>query len=235
MEMLKRRMVEVLTVLFVFIIGFIVNATEVYAEQVEKNNKLMDYFPRSVGNSWTYTGQDEEGKMHKSSRAIIGKEEVSGEQYFVIENKIDGTIYETFWVDSGTSSIKVYKREEPNPPDKIEQYKFDPPVVAFVTLASAIGESQTANIRVECSTIKGSKTIKKEWITMTSSLTTIAKESVITPLGTFNDCVKFEHKIRTLNTGEKIQYVWLAPGVGQVKFTARDMEFLLENYKLRQE
>lgn len=235
MGILKRRLVAPLMILFIFATGFIINVTEVCAERlIEENDKVMNYFPRSVGNTWNYVGLDEEGKSHRSTRAIIGKEKVVGEQRFVIENKIDGVMYEKLWVDNGATSIKGYKREQLESPGEVitEQYIFYPPILLFVTLPSAIGNSQITNSTVEFYAIKEDKIIEKGWNTMTFSSTAVNKESVVTPAGTFNGCIKFERKIKAGEGDEMVQYIWLAPGVGQVKFTLGNIEFQLSSYNL---
>ena len=227
MEKSRSKLATRLTVLCIFGVSFVFGTTQGYSA-------AFDYFPRSVGNTWTYTGLDEEGKEHQITKTIIEKEAVIGSQCFVMENKINGVMYEKLWFDDGEAVIKVYRRDKLQSAEEniIEKYIFYPPVLSFDTLPSSLGQQQSTDHAVEFTAIKDGKAMDTVYEEITSVITALGEESVVTPAGTFDNCIKSLRKITTQQGHEVIQYIWLAPGVGQVKFTLGDIEFKLSSYNL---
>ena len=219
------------TVLLLFS-AVVIGLGGVYAQWDEQPN--ADYFPRKMGNTWNYLGVDKDGKEHTYTAKIIDTERISGEEYFIVENKIDGELHSRYWFNSSASSIRVCRREQIEDAEKgiIEQANFYPAILAFVTLPSALGSTQITESTVEVFTIENEQVTDKEFGELTALSTAFGLETVDLPSGTFYNCIKYKREIQVGDMVTTVQYLWLAPEVGQVKFTLSDIEFNLQSCDL---
>ncbi|MCG9132154.1 hypothetical protein J5I95_10775 [Candidatus Poribacteria bacterium] len=73
-------------------------------------------------------------------------------------------------------------------------------------------------------------------VTVSSTNEVVAVEDVVTPVGTFEDCLKIKILTKTtaaFGSSRSTSYQWLAPDIGPVKFeTGQDIVFELVSYNL---
>jgi hypothetical protein len=185
-----------------------------------------DYFPYADGNKWEYRLIESLtflGVTQVDTTTFIsevdGKVALDGEDVWrVIGTDINfDTTYDTTYVYDGADTIKFYMSLQDTTPQvwplPLEEGKtwivaiFQTPVTKSSHFLSILVQSRT---QLEELTGKGVgvDTIKAE---------VIAKEGVNVPAGTFADCYKVYISYSAIS--QFGYYMWVAPGVGIVKFS----------------
>ena len=109
----------------------------------------------------------------------------------------------------------------------VSRLEFSPPAVFFPPILQAgeiwetLGETEVYLVGT---------------VTVSSINEVVAIEDVVTPAGTFENCLKIKIRTKTtaaLGASRSTSYQWLAPDLGPVKFeTGQDIVFELTNFTL---
>lgn len=187
----------------------------------------QNYYPSAVGNTWTLMSVDgaeqrtysleapdiEVGAgviLLKIATAVVGTETVDIDNYYVT-------------VDA--EGIKLHQSATDEGTFGIAEAQFDPPA-SFFPLPLALGDAWEIVAQTELKLVGAT--------TSTTSAEVVELETVTTPAGTFENCVKIQlnRKVVTrLLTTRSTAYQWLAPDVGPVKYqNDQDVVYELASY-----
>ena len=176
----------------------------------------QNYFPTEIGNTWVLDSQD---KAERITYTI----ETSDETINDIELLNIRTVTETLGTDVAMSQdILVDIKEE-----GIYVYKYVVEVDDIFGVATAllyppqlfyptsltVGDTWQISVESELNIIGP--------FTFLSTNEVIAVEEVVTPIGTFEGCLKIRIRTRTISAGgitSATAYQWLAPDFGPVKY-----------------
>ena len=177
--------------------------------------ETVEYYPTDLGNIWvletadgtervTYTIEASEERIdgreiaHFTRTAeTVGTDETTGEVYFVHFDE-DGVKLHKVVAELG--SVFGTATATLSPP------------ALFFPAALAVGDTWEFTLETEV--------ILSGPIAFTSTYEVIAVEDVVTPVGTFENCLKIQLDSRTVSTlsvGRTTSYQWLAPNIGIVR------------------
>ncbi|MDE0681549.1 MAG: hypothetical protein OXI63_01420, partial [Candidatus Poribacteria bacterium] len=176
--------------------------------------ETVEYYPTDLGNIWvletedgtervTYTIEaseerieDKEIALFKRTAETVGTDETTGETYFV------------HFDDDGVKLHKIVA--ELGSIFGTATAILSPPVL-FVPASLALGDSWEFMLETEV--------ILTGQVLVTYTYEVIAVEDVVTPAGTFENCLKVQLDSRTVSTsiGRSTSYQWLAPNIGIVR------------------
>ena len=186
----------------------------------------QNYYPADIGNTWVLESTD--GTERTTYTIEATDESVNDEQTRILEIATEtlGTSTvrtSTFLVEVGEEGMKLHRivaelgdvfgraRVEFSPPAI-----FFPPVLQLGEIWETQGETEVLIVGA---------------VTVSSVNEVIAVEDVVTPAGTFEDCLKIRVRTKTtaaLGTSRSTSYQWLALDQGPVKFeTDQDIVFEL--------
>ncbi len=195
-----------LTILFASLLTFILSIPAV----------SQTYYPTSIGNSWILESKDK-------AEHIIYTVEVSDEVINDINLTLLKITNETLGTDVTSSQFLYVDFDE----EGIQLYKL------VVELDETFGEATailyppglfypaTLKLGDTWELTAESEVILVGPITFTSTNEVVVIEDVVTPAGTFENCVKVRIETRTVSTlsiTRSTSYQWLAPNFGPVKF-----------------
>ena len=172
-------------------------SSPVTAAQFEATiHNLKDYFPLQLGDNWTYSNGQE-----KKSFVVNGEEETFTEEMSlsVMEDGGEYTCY--LWKDNG---LIFYRRADITGP-----YRADTPSL-WLPPSLTVGESITSTIPITIYTTETGIVLRQYGLNRTVTLNNT--EEITVPAGTFTNCLKIEI------SGDNNETMWLAEGVGRVKF-----------------
>ena len=176
--------------------------------------ETVTYYPTDLGNIWvletedgtervTYTIEaseerieDREIALFKRTAETLGADETTGETYFV------------HFDDEGVKLHKVIA--ELGSIFGTATAVLSPPAL-FFPASLALGDSWEFMLETEV--------ILTGQVSVFSVYKVVAVEDVVTPAGTFENCLKIQLNSKTVSTsiGRSTSYQWLAPNVGIVK------------------
>jgi len=161
------------------------------------------YFPLAIGNWWEYKatveilGEQVRGYVGYVRTEVTGTTNIGGKIYFVV-------------VTTSTEQSEQVTAYYCSTDQGIFSYSTDLST-EFLSLPSSlkVGSSWTVGPVTETVDTRSFSCSETWWV--------ISRESVTIPAGTFNNCYKIGREM--IMDGEKIgeSYLWLAPGVGQVR------------------
>ena len=161
------------------------------------------------------------------------EEELSGEQFSTLKiiTEVLGTSTvntNTFLIEVDEEGVKLHKIvAELGDVFGISRIEFSPPAVFFPPILQ-VGEVWETLGETEVSLVGT--------VTVSSINEVVAIEDVVTPAGTFEDCLKIRILTKTtaaLGSSRSTSYQWLAPDLGPVKFeTSQDIIFELTRFNL---
>ena len=218
--MLKKKYFWVLSlVLLLFYISTVLTA------------EALKYYPTDVGNTWilenedgteriTYTIEAAEERFNgreiarfKRTAETVGADDTTGEVYFV------------HFDDDGVKLHKVVA--ELGSIFGTATAILSPPVV-FLPASMQLGDSWEFTLE--------SEVILTGPVTLTNVYEVVAVEDIVTPAGTFENCLKVRLDSRTVSTlsvSRSTSYQWLAPNLGIVRVdTDQEMVFNLVSFNL---
>ncbi|RKU24810.1 hypothetical protein C6499_16425 [Candidatus Poribacteria bacterium] len=188
--------------------------------------ETVEYYPTDLGNIWvletadgtervTYTIEAAEERIDgreiarfKRTAETVGTDETTGETYFV------------HFDDDGVKLHKVVA--ELGSIFGTATAVLSPPAL-FFPASFALGDSWGFTLETEV--------VLTGRVSVSSVYEVVAVEDVVTPAGTFENCLKIQLNSRTVSTssiGRSTSYQWLAPNVGIVKVeTSQDIVFNL--------
>ncbi len=192
----------------------------------------QNYYPVDIGNTWVLESTD--GAERTTYTIEATDESVNGEQVRVLEitTEVLGTSTvrtSTFLFQVDEEGMKLHRIvAELGDAFGVARMEFSPPAVFFPTMLQ-LGEIWETQGETEVNIVGAASVSSVNEI--------VAVEDVVTPAGTFENCLKIRVRTRTtvaLGTSRSTSYQWLAPNFGPVKFeTDQDIVFELVRSNLR--
>ncbi|RKU12005.1 hypothetical protein C6503_18080 [Candidatus Poribacteria bacterium] len=208
------------TVLFIGILCVLVSAAS-----------AQNYYPTNIGNTWVLESTD--GAERITYTLETPEEDFSGEQFRTLKivTEVLGTSSantSTFLVEVGEEGMKLHKVvAELGDVFGISRMEFSPPAVFF---------PPTLQVGEIWETLGETEVYLVGTVTVSSINEVVAIENVVTPAGTFENCLKIRILTKTTVGGRasrSTSYQWLAPDLGPVKFkTGQDIIFELTSFNL---
>ena len=175
----------------------------------------VEYYPTNLGNIWVLETED---GTERVTYTIEGSEErIDGEEIALFKRTAetvgtDETTGETLFVHFDDDGVKLHKVvAELGSVFGTATAILSPPVL-FLPASLALGDSWVLTLETEV--------ILTGPVSVTYTYEVVAVEDVVTPAGTFENCLKIQLDSRTVSTssiGRSTSYQWLAPNVGIVK------------------
>ena len=192
----------------------------------------QSYYPADIGNTWVLESTDGTERITYTLETPE-EEDLNGEQFRTLKiiTEVLGTSSmntNTFLIEVEAEGMKLHKVvAELGDVFGISHLEFSPPAVFFPPtlqvgeIWETLGETEVYLV----GTVKVSSVNK-----------VVAIEDVVTPAGTFENCLKIRILTKTtaaIGTSRSTSYQWLAPDLGPVKFeTGQDIIFELTSFNL---
>ena len=191
----------------------------------------QNYYPTDIGNTWVLESTD--GAERITYTLETPEEELNSEQFRTLKiiTEVLGTSAintNTFLVEVDEEGVKLHKVvAELGDVFGISRIEFSPPAIFFPPTLQ-VGEIWETLGETEVDLVGP--------VTVSSINEVVAIEDVVTPAGTFENCLKIRIRTKTtaaLGSSRSTSYQWLAPDLGPVKFeTSQDIIFELTSYDL---
>ena len=191
----------------------------------------QNYYPIDIGNTWVLESTD--GAERITYTLETPEEDLSGEQFRTLKiiTEVLGTSSvntNTFLVEGDDEGMKLHKVvAELGDVFGVSRMEFSPPAVFFPPTLQ-VGEIWETLGETEVDLVGT--------VTVSTINKVIAIEDVITPAGTFENCLKIQIRTKTtaaMGSNRSTSYQWLAPDLGPVKFeTSQDIIFELASFNL---
>ena len=191
----------------------------------------QNYYPADIGNTWVLESED--GAERSTYTIETTDERFNGEQLRILEitSEVLGTTAvktSTFLVQIEEEGMKLHRIvAELGDVFGVARVDFSPPTVFFPPTLQ-LGEIWETHGETEANIVGP--------LTLSSVNRVVAVEDVVTPVGTFKNCLKIRVDTRTtaaLGVSRSTSYQWLAPNLGPVKFeTDQDIIFELVSSNL---
>ncbi len=177
----------------------------------------QNYYPTNLGNKWVMESED--GAERLTYTVEASEESINGKDLALLKITTetlgtDSIITEKFFVEFDEEGIKLHKFEVDLGSEVlgVAAGVLYPPIL-FYPLSLELGDSWEFTADLEVNLVGP--------ITFTSVNKVVAVEDVVTPAGTFENCLKI--KLSTITTStlaitRSTAYQWLAPDFGPVKF-----------------
>ena len=191
----------------------------------------QNYYPTDIGNTWALDSTD--GAERITYTLETPEEELSGEQFRTLKiiTEVLGTSSantNTFLIEVNAEGMKLHKViAELGDVFGVSRIDFSPPATFFPPKLQ-VGEIWETLGKTDVYLIGT--------VTVSSLNEVVAIEDVVTPAGTFADCLKIKILTKTtaaLGSSRSTSYQWLAPDLGPVKFeTSQDIVFELTRFDI---
>ena len=186
----------------------------------------QNYFPADIGNTWVLESEDGAERTTYTIQAV--DELFNGEQVRILETteEVLGTSTvrtSTFLFQVGEEGVKLHRSViKLGDVFGVLRMEFSPPAV-FIPPMLQLGAIWETQAETEANIVGP--------LTVSTVSEVIAVEDVVTPAGTFEDCLKIQVRTRyvgALAVSRLTSYQWLAPDQGPVKFeTEQEIVFKL--------
>ena len=185
----------------------------------------QNYYPVDIGNTWVLESTD--GSERSTYKIEATDELFNGEQVSILEitTEVLGTSTvrtSTFLFQIGEKGMKLHKIvAELGDVFGVAAVEFSPPAIFFPPTLQ-LGETWETQGETEVNIVGA--------VTVSSVNEVIAVEDVVTPVGTFENCLKIRVHTKTMagiGTSRSASYQWLAPNLGPVKFE-NDQDIVFE-------
>ena len=186
----------------------------------------QNYYPADIGNTWVLESTD--GTERTTYTIEATDEPVNGEQVRILEitTEVLGTSTvrtSTFLFQVDEEGMKLHRIvAELGDAFGVARVEFSPPTIFFPAILQ-LGEIWETQGETEVNIVGAAS--------VSSVNEVVAVEDVVTPAGTFENCLKIRARTRTtvaLGVSRSTSYQWLAPDFGPVKFeTDQDIVFQL--------
>ena len=192
----------------------------------------QNYYPIDIGNTWVLESTDKAERITYTLEAPE-EETLTGEQFRTLKiiAEVLGTSAantNTFLIEIEEEGMKLHKVvAELGDVFGISRIEFSPPAVFFPPTLQ-VGEIWETLGETEVYLVGN--------VEVSSSNEVVAIEDVVTPAGTFENCLKIKIRTKTtaaVGSSRSTSYQWLAPDLGPVKFeTDQDIVFELTSFDL---
>ena len=209
------------TLLFVVMLIFTLNGTTI----------AQNYFPTEIGNTWVLDSQDKAERITytiETSDETINDIELLNIKTVTETLGTDVAMAQEIFVDIKEDGIYVYKYVvEVDDTFGLATALLYPPQLFYPT-SLTLGDTWQITAESELNIVGP--------FTFIITNEVIAAEDVVTPRGTFEDCLKIRIRTRIISAGgitPATAYQWLAPNFGPVKFeNSQDIVYELINSNL---
>ena len=183
----------------------------------------QNYYPAEVGNMWTLnTADGTEQRRHM----ITGTEDFNGLEVLIldIETETLGTdviVPDRYFVTADDTGLTLHQSTTDEGTFGIAKIIYEPPTLFFPS-SPTLGQQWQISGDTELLLVGAASN--------TTSVEVVAIEDVVTPAGTFEDCAKIQLSYRVttaLVTLRPIEYIWLAPDVGPIRYQ-NDQEIVFD-------
>ena len=191
----------------------------------------QNYYPTDIGNTWILESTDTAERITYTLETP--EEDLKGEQFRTLKiiTEVLGTSSvntNTFLIEVNTEGLKLHKIvAELGDIFGISRMEFSPPAIFFPPILQ-LGEMWETLGETDVQLVGNVK--------VSSVNEVVAVEDIVTPAGTFENCLKIKINTKTtaaLGASRSTSYQWLAPDIGPVKFeTGQDIVFELTNFTL---
>ena len=191
----------------------------------------QNYYPTEIGNTWVLESKD--GAERATYTLETPDEEVSSEKFRTLKivTEVLGTTAmdtNTFLIEIGEDGMKLHKIvAELGPIFGTVRMEFSPAAIFFPPTLQ-LGEIWATLGEADVYLIGNVEIFSENEV--------VAVEDVVTPAGTFENCLKIRIRTKTtaaLGSSRSTSYQWLAPDIGPVKFkTGQDIVFELTSFTL---
>ena len=177
--------------------------------------ETVEYYPTDLGNIWVLETADETERVTYTIEA--SEERIDGKEIALFKRTAetagaDETTGEVYFVHFDDDGVKLHKIvAELGSVFGTATAILSPPAL-FVPASLALGDSWGFMLETEV--------ILTGPVSVTYTYEVIAVEDVVTPAGTFENCLKVQLDSRTtsaLSRSRSTSYQWLAPNVGIVR------------------
>ena len=192
----------------------------------------QNYYPSDIGNTWVLESTD--GAERATYTLEPSEEEAfSGEQFRTLKIitealRTSSVNTNTFLIEIETEGLKLHKVvAELGDVFGIARIEFSPPAVFF---------PPTLQVGEVWETLGETEVNLAGPVTILSVNEVVDIEEVVTPAGTFENCLKIRVLTKTSTASgasRSTSYQWLAPDIGPIKFqTDQDVVFELISFNL---
>ena len=183
----------------------------------------QNYYPAEVGNTWTLNTADE---TEQRRYMITGTEDFNGLEVLIldIETEALGTdviVPDRYFVTADDTGLTLHQSTTDEGTFGIAKIIYEPPTLFFPS-SPTLGQQWQISGDTELLLVGA--------VSNTTSVEVVAIEDVVTPAGTFEDCAKIQLSYRVttaLVTLRPIEYIWLAPDVGPIRYQ-NDQEIVFD-------
>ena len=177
--------------------------------------EVVEYYPTDLGNIWvleTADGTERVTYTIEGSEERIDGKEIAHFTRTVETEGTDETTGEVYFVHFDEDGVKLHKVvAELGSIFGTAMATLSPPVL-FFPASLAVGDAWEFTLETEV--------ILSGQISFTSAYEVLGVEDVVTPAGTFENCLKIQldsKTVSTLSVSRTTSYQWLAPNIGIVK------------------
>ncbi len=174
----------------------------------------QDYYPTVVGNTWVFLNED---GTEQRTYSIEAPETDEGEGIIILRiytetlgtDTVDNDVY---YISDDEGDLKLHRTHLEEGAFGIAAAVLDPPML-FFPADLPVGRTWDIVTVAELDLVGTATT--------TSTIEVVASETLETPAGTFENCVKLEIQRKSVTALAVIRttsYQWLAPDVGPVKY-----------------
>ncbi len=189
----------------------------------------QDYYPTIIGNTWVMLSTDGAERRTYSIEEVEG-EDLIGLRIFTETLGTDAVDNDIYYISDDNGDLLLHRTRLDEGTFGIAAATLDPPAL-FFPADLPLGQTWELVTVVDLDLIGTATT--------TSTITVTAVETVETPAGTFENCVKLQinrESATALITVVTDSYQWLAPDVGPIKFeNDQGIVFELQSYSLNEE
>ena len=188
--------------------------------------ETVEYYPTNLGNIWVLETADETERVTYTIEA--SEERIDGREIALFKRTA-----ETAGADETTGEVYFVHFDE----DGVKLHKVVAELGSFIGTASAILSPPGLFLPASLALGDSWGFMLETEVILTGPLSVsyvyevVAVEDVVTPAGTFENCLKIQIDSRTVSTlsvGRSTSYQWLAPNVGIVRVeTSQDIVFNL--------
>ncbi len=193
--------------------------------------EALKYYPTDVGNTWVLENEDGTERVTYTIKA--SEERFNGREIALFKRTAetvgtDDTTGEVYFVHFDDEGVKLHKVvAELGSVFGTATAILSPPVV-FLPASMQLGVSWEFTLE--------SEVILTGPVSLTNVYEVVAVEDIVTPAGTFENCLKVRLDSRTVSTlsvSRSTSYQWLAPNLGIVRIeTDQEMVFNLVSFNL---
>ena len=189
----------------------------------------QDYYPTVVGNTWDFLSAD---GAERKTYSIEAPETDEDEGIIILRiytetvgtDTVDNDVY---YISDDAGDLKLHRIRTEEGAFGIAEATLDPPAL-FFPADLPVGRTWDI-VTVADLDLVGTATT-------TSTIEVVASETLETPVGTFENCVKLEIRrksVTALAVVRTTSYQWLAPDVGPVKYeNDQGIVYELQGYNL---